>query len=247
MSGRLEGKVAVVTGAASGMGAAMARRFCVEGARVVAADKDQKVNNVAEEAGENCVPLVLDVGLSADVRKMIDLARDSFGRLDILCNNAGIQGPLAPTADYDEEEWDKVIATNLKGVFLGMKYAIPVMLETAGKGSIVNTSSMASIVAFPTLPAYSASKGGVSVLTRLTAAEYASQNIRVNAIAPGAIETGMTRNMPQEYLKAAVDATLMGRIGTAEEIANLALFLASDEASFITGTETAVDGGYTLV
>ncbi len=245
--GRLAGKVAVVTGAASGMGAAMVRRFCAEGACVVAADIDAGVAAVAAEFGDRCASIETNVSSSVQVRAMIDLARERFGRLDILCNNAGIQGPLAPTAEYDEAEWDRVIATNLTGVFLGMKHAIPVMLETAGRGSIVNTSSMASIVAFPSLPAYSASKGGVSVLTRLTAAEYARQNIRVNAIAPGAIDTGMTRGMPQDYLKGAIDATLMGRIGTPQEIANLALFLASDEASFITGTETAVDGGYTLV
>lgn len=247
MAGRLMGKVAVVTGAGSGMGEAMARRFVEEGARVVAADVSGAQEETATRAGPDCIACQADVSSSADVQRMIGLAVERFGRLDILCNNAGIQGPLAATADYDEDEWDRVIAVNLKGVFLGMKYAIPRMLETAGKGSIVNTSSMASIVAFPTLPAYSASKGGVSILTRLTAAEYAGKGIRVNAIAPGAIDTGMTRGMPQEYLQAAVNATLMGRIGTPEEIANLALFLASDEASFITGTETAVDGGYTLV
>lgn len=247
MGDRLAGKVAVVTGAGSGMGAAMVRRFVTEGAKVIAADISGAQSQVAEGCGSTCVAAQVDVSQSSDVQRMLGLSVERFGRLDILCNNAGIQGPLAPTADYDETEWDKVIAVNLTGVFLGMKYAIPLMLETAGKGSIVNTSSMASIVAFPTLPAYSASKGGVSTLTRLTAAEYASKNIRVNAIAPGAIDTGMTRGMPQEYLQAAVAATLMGRIGTPDEIANLALFLASDEASFITGTETAVDGGYTLV
>lgn len=243
---RLEGKVAIVTGAASGMGAAMARRFSLEGARVVAADLDQQVNDVAKQAGVNCVPFHVDVSSSSQVQGMVAAACEQFGRLDIICNNAGIQGPLGLTGDYEEDEWDRVIAVNLKGVFLGMKHAIPEMLKNGG-GSIVNTSSMASIVAFPTLPAYSASKGGVSVLTRLTAAEYASQGIRVNAIAPGAIDTGMTKKMPQEYLQGAIDGTLMGRIGTPEEIANLALFLASDEASFITGTETLVDGGYTLV
>lgn len=247
MAGRLDGKVAVITGAGSGMGQAMARRFTAEGASVVAVDVSGSEEATAESAGAQCLACRADVSRSADVQRMIELAVDRFGKLDILCNNAGIQGPLAPTADYEEADWDRVLAVNLTGVFLGMKYAIPRMLATAGKGSIVNTSSMASIVAFPTLPAYAASKGGVSVLTRQTAAEYASAGIRVNAIAPGAIDTGMTRGMPQDYLKAAVDATLMGRIGTPDEIANLALFLASDEASFITGTETAVDGGYTLV
>ncbi|NTZ43809.1 glucose 1-dehydrogenase [Altererythrobacter sp. SALINAS58] len=246
MSNRLKDKVAIVTGAASGMGAAMVGRFAAEGAMVIAADISDTIEDVANRVEGQCLSIQVDVSSAADVRKMIALAKDKFGRLDVLCNNAGIQGPLAPTAEYDDDEWERVIAINLTGVYLGMKHAIPVMLETGG-GSIINTSSMASIVAFPSLPAYSASKGGVSILTRLTAAEYASQGIRVNAIAPGAIDTGMTRNMPQDYLQGAIDATLMGRIGTPEEIASLALFLASDEASFITGTETAVDGGYTLV
>ena len=247
MSGRLQGKVAVITGAGSGMGLAMAKRFCAEGAKVVAVDITGAQDDVAAAIGTSCVGIKADVSRSVDVIMMLSAAIDHFGRLDILCKNAGIQGPLALTADYEEDDWDRVMAVNLKGVFLGMKHAIPLMLKTAGKGAIVNTSSMAALVAFPQLPAYSASKGGVSVLTRQTAAEYASQNIRVNGILPGAIDTGMTRGMPADYLKAAIDATLMGRIGTPDEIANLALFLASDEASFITGTLTAVDGGYTLL
>lgn len=246
MAGRLDGKVAIVTGAGSGMGAAMVRRFCEEGARVLAVDISGREAEVAATAGPNCVAHRADVSQSADVQTMVQTVLDRFDRLDILCNNAGIQGPLALTADYDEEAWDRVIAVNLKGVFLGMKYAIPPMLAQGG-GSIVNTSSMAALVAFTMLPAYSASKGGVSCLTRLTAAEYAAKGIRVNAILPGAIDTGMTRAMPADYMAGAIAGTLMGRIGEPEEIANLALFLASDEASFITGTETPVDGGYTLV
>jgi NAD(P)-dependent dehydrogenase (short-subunit alcohol dehydrogenase family) len=246
MAGRLEGKIAVVTGAGSGMGRAIARLFVEHGASVVAADITGKEEEVANELGDRCLSIRADVSRSRDVRAMLDLAVERFGRLDVLCNNAGIQGPIAKTADYEEDDWDRVIAVNLTGVFLGMKYAIPLMLANGG-GSIVNTSSMAALVAFPMLPAYTASKGGVSMLTKLTAAEYAKEGIRVNAILPGAIDTGMTQAMPPDYINGAVAATLMGRIGTPLEIANLALFFASDESSFITGALVPVDGGYTLV
>jgi NAD(P)-dependent dehydrogenase (short-subunit alcohol dehydrogenase family) len=246
MSGRLAGKVAVVTGAGSGMGTAMVEQFCLQGAKVIAADVSGQQDGVAARLGDACIATYADVSKGADVRAMLDLAVERFGRLDVLCNNAGIQGQIAPTADQDEDAFDEVIAVNLRGVFLGMKYAIPLMLKTGG-GSIINTSSMASLVAFTGMPGYCAAKGGVSMLTKLTAAEYASQGIRVNAILPGAIDTGMTQALPKDYLDGAVAATLMGRIGQPVEIAQLAVFLASDESSFITGTLTPVDGGYTLV
>lgn len=246
MGERLAGKVAVVTGAGSGMGRAMAKLFTGQGACVVAADISGAEEETAAMAGGNCVSVRADVSNSADVRAMLELAMERFGRLDILCNNAGVQGAMAKTADYPEDDFDRTIAINLKGVFLGMKYAIPLMMKSGG-GSIINTSSMASLVAFPEMPAYCASKGGVSMLTKLTAAEYAADKIRVNAILPGAIKTGMTDALPPAYLEGAVAGTLMGRIGTPDEIANLAVFLASDESSFITGTLTPVDGGYTLI
>ena len=246
MTGRLAGKVVVVTGAGSGLGAAMAERFCAEGARVVAADISGGQDDVARRLGDACCAVQCDVSVSADVRAMLELAIARFGRLDILCNNAGICGPIARTAECDEDVFDRIIAVNLRGVFLGMKYAIPLMLAGGG-GSIINTSSMAAIVAFPAMPAYCASKGGVSMLTKLTAAEYAAEGIRVNAILPGVFDTGMTQGMPDDYIAGAAKATLMGRIGNASEIASLALFLASDESTFLTGTLIQVDGGYTLV
>lgn len=246
MAGRLAGKVAVVTGAGSGMGAATARRFAAEGAQVVLADITGKQDAIAKDIGETARSITVDVSRAEDVRAMLQLAIDSFGRLDVIYNNAGIQGPIAPTAEYDEDDFDRVIAINLKGVWLGVKYAIPLMLRTGG-GSIINTSSMAALVAFPGMVGYCASKGGVSMLTKLVAAEYAAQGIRVNAILPGAIDTGMTQSMPKDYIDGAVAATLMGRIGSPDEIAHLAVFLASDESSFITGTLTPVDGGYTIV
>lgn len=243
---RLAGKVAVVTGGGSGMGAAMAELFHANGARVVIADVSGKQDELAAKLGDRCRAIKADVSNSKDVQAMLNLAVDSFGRLDVLCNNAGIQGSFALTADYGEADWDEVMAVNLRGVFLGMKFAIPHMLATGG-GSIVNTSSMAAIVAFPSLPAYSASKGAVAMLTKVTAAEYASQGIRVNAVLPGAIDTVMARAMRPDIIEGAIAATLMGRIGQPSEVANLALFLASDESSFITGTLIPVDGGYTLV
>ncbi|BBB14398.1 3-oxoacyl-(acyl-carrier-protein) reductase (plasmid) [Sphingopyxis sp. FD7] len=228
------------------MGAATVARFCQEGARVVAVDSSGAQEDIAARCGEQCIAYQGDVSQVNSIRGMLAAAAEHFGGLDILFNNAGIQGPIADTADYSEDDFDRVIAVNLKGVFLGMKYAIPLMLERGG-GSIVNTSSMASLVSFPGMSGYCASKGGVSMLTKLVAAEYAARGIRVNAILPGAIDTGMTRAMPKDYIDGAVAATLMGRIGTPDEIANLAVFLASDESSFITGTLTPVDGGYTIV
>jgi len=246
MSGRLDGKVALVTGAGSGMGAAIVELFCAEGARVVAADISGKQNEVAQKFGIQCRAVQADVSISGDVKAVVETVSREYGRLDVLCNNAGIQGAIARIADHDEDDFDRVIAVNLRGVFLGMKYAIPLMLMTGG-GSIINTASIAAMVAFPSLSGYSASKGAVAMLTKVAAAEYATERIRVNAIMPGAIDTGMTRALPARSLTGLVNATLMGRIGNPSEIANLALFLASDESSFITGALIPVDGGYTLV
>lgn len=246
MAGRLEGKVAVVTGAGSGMGEAITERFCREGARVVAVDISGKQNDVAGRIGERCVPFQADVAKSADVRAMLDLARSRFGGLHVLCNNAAIQGAMALTADYDEEEFDRIMAVNVRSVFLGMRYGIPLMLESGG-GSIVNTASMAAVVAFPQLVAYCASKGAVLMMTKTAAVEYAARGIRVNCFCPGTIRTGMTAGMPKDYMDKVIEANPVKRIGLPSEIADLALFLASEESSFITGAEILIDGGYTAL
>jgi NAD(P)-dependent dehydrogenase (short-subunit alcohol dehydrogenase family) len=195
-------------------------------------------------AGGTATYVHLDVTKEEEWKAAIDQTVTAHGGLNVLVNNAGISGSAAEDL-YDTALWHRLMDINSTGVFLGMKYAIPLMLKTGG-GSIINTSSMASLVAFPEMPAYCAAKGGVSMITKLTAAEYAAEGIRVNAILPGAIATGMTAALPADYLAGAVAGTPLGRIGTPEEIANLALFLASDESSFITGTLTPVDGGYTL-
>jgi NAD(P)-dependent dehydrogenase (short-subunit alcohol dehydrogenase family) len=246
MAGRLEGKVAVVTGAGSGIGEAIAERFCKEGARVVAADISGRQNDTAKRLGPNCRAVQADVSKSADVRAMLETARSTFGRLDILCNNAGIDGAMAKTGEYSEEDFDHVWAVNGRAIFLGMRYAIPMMLATGG-GSIINTTSIASIVAFPAMIAYCAAKGAGLQMTRTAAAEYAAQGIRVNAVLPGPVLTGLTRHMPAEYIEAVKNVTPQRRMADPSEVANLALFLASDEASFITGAAMTVDGGYTVL
>ncbi len=246
MTGRIEGKVAVVTGAGSGMGKAIVQRFCAEGARVVAVDISGNQNAVAASIGERCLPFQADVSKSADVQAMLQAAISRFGALNILCNNAGIQGPLAVTGDYDEEAYDRVMAVNARGVFLGMRYGIPLLLKHGG-GAIVNTASMASVVAFPQLVAYGASKGAVVMMSKTAAVEYANQGIRINCFCPGSIQTGMLSGMPQNYVDAVIAANPVKRVGRPEEIADLALFLASDESSFITGTEIVIDGGYTAL
>ena len=246
MAGRLAGKVAVVTGAGSGIGAATAEAFHREGAKVVAADISGQQEAVAKRLGEGCLAVHADVANSADVQNMLAVAVDTFGRLDILHNNAGIDGAVANTGEISEEEFDHVWSINGRGVFLGMRYAIPIMLEQGG-GSIVNTASMASMVAFPGLPAYCAAKGAVLMLTKTAAAEYAAKNIRVNCICPGAIATGITASLPEELIQGVIGLTPMGRIADPSEVANLAVFLASDESSFMTGSAVLIDGGYTTL
>ncbi len=246
MAGRLAGKVAVVTGAGGAMGAAIVRRFCAEGARVVAVDVNGKQEALASELGDHCVGFAADVASAPEVQAMLQLALDRFGRLDVLCNNAAIQGYLRLTGDYEVEEFDRVMAVNARGVFLGMRYAIPIMLEQGG-GAIVNTASMAAKVAFPQLVAYSASKGAVMMMTKNAAVEYADRGIRVNCFCPGSIDTAMLNGMPREYIDAVIAANPVKRVGRPDEIADLALFLASDESSFITGTDIVIDGGYTAL
>lgn len=243
---RLDTKVAIVTGAGSGIGRATAVRFAAEGATVVIADVTGAEQETASAIGEGAIAIHTDVSNAAEVKAMVETARERFGRLDIIFNNAGIEGLQGPTAECTEENFDRVIAVNLRGVFLGMKYAIPLMLEGGG-GSIINTASVAGLVGFPGIPAYCASKGGVIQLTKTAALEYATSGIRVNAICPGIIHTPMVDRLigDRPRMEAALNASEpVGRMGSPEEIASAAVYLASDESAFVTGTTITVDGGY---
>jgi len=248
--GKLDGKVAVVTGAASGIGRATANLFASEGAKVVLADWDERqgsrVADELREAGHDAVFVRVDVSRPEDVEGMISTAVERYARLDVLFNNAGIEGEQAPTADCTLENWERVINVNLKGVFLGMKYGIPAMLKGGG-GAIINNASVAGIVGFAGIPAYCASKGGVIQLTKAAALEYAKQGIRVNVICPGVIWTPMVERFTaqsDETRKALESLEPVGRFGTPEEVARLALFLASDDSAFCTGAPFIVDGGF---
>lgn len=246
--GKLNGKIAIVTGAASGIGRASAKLFAAEGAKVVGADWDEAHGNAVSEeireSGGEATFLRVDVASAEDVRGMIAAAVERYGGLDVLFNNAGIEGEQAPTADCTLENWERVINVNLRGVFLGMKYAIPEILKRGG-GSIVNNASVAGLVGFAGSPAYCASKGGVIQLTKAAALEYAKQGIRVNAICPGVIWTPMVERVvaTPDMRKALEAMEPAGRFGTPEEIARLALFLASDDSTFCTGAPFTIDGG----
>ncbi|UGQ12803.1 glucose 1-dehydrogenase [Yinghuangia sp. ASG 101] len=245
-TGRLAGKVAVITGAGSGMGKAAALLFAAEGAKVVCADRSGAQDAVAAEIGAAAVAVHADVQFADDIRNMIATAEDRFGRLDVLCNNAGYGGPRKPLVEQDEATFDDVLAVNLKSVFLGMKYGIESMLRTGG-GSIVNTASTASLVGWKRHSVYAAAKGGVLQMTKSAALDYATKNIRINAICPGMTWTGLASSDPDaEPTDSIMKAQPMHRWGRSEELAAAMLFLASDEASFITGVGLPVDGGYVV-
>ncbi len=247
---RLEGKVAIISGGARGMGAAEAKLFAREGAKVIICDvlEDEGRQTEAEinEVGGDAVFVKLDVTSQDEWENAVNTAIERFGKLDILVNNAGII-VQSTIEDMTVELWDKVMDVNAKGVFLGTKTAIPHMKE-AGGGSIVNISSISGIVGQDNVNAgYNASKGAVRIFTKAAAVQYAKENIRVNSIHPGPIATPMTAEGRSDPERVALTAerTPLGRYGEPEEVANAVLFLASDEASYVTGSEIVVDGGYT--
>ena len=246
---RLENKVALISGGARGMGAVEAKLFAGEGAKVVIGDvlEDEGRRTEAEinESGGECVFVRLDVTSEESWQSAVSEAVDRFGKLDILVNNAGIYR-TNNVVDTTSEEWDLVMDINAKGVFLGTKSAIPAMRENGG-GSIVNISSVAGLIGNFMSSAYTASKGAVRLFTKSTAIQHARDGIRANSVHPGTIETLMTAPILSDdnYRQDRIDRTPLGRLGTPEDVAYGVLFLASDEASFITGSELVIDGGRT--
>ncbi|NTC81596.1 SDR family NAD(P)-dependent oxidoreductase [Agrobacterium tumefaciens] len=249
MNGILEGKVALITGAGSGIAAAAARLFHREGARIVLADVSGKEAELAAELGERAVDCRADVSKIDDVQAMIDMAITEFGQLDILCNVAGITGPQGSLEDAHEEDFDRVIAVNIRGLLLTTKYALPHLVAGNG-GAIVNISSATALVGMPGLAVYSATKGAIIATTRVIAAEYASKGVRANVICPGGIETPIYLEhlaRDPESVSKTVSLIPAGRVGKPEEIAQAMLFLASDASSYMTGAVVPVDGGQTAV
>lgn len=247
----LESKVAIVTGGGSGIGESIAILFASEGAKVVVSDIDEKngnkvVSDIKSKSGE-AIFVKADTSKPEDNKKLVDETIKKYGGLHVAVNNAGIGGPSTLVGEYPIEGWDKVIAINLSGVFYGMRYQIPAMLNS-GEGSIINMASILGSVGFANSSAYVAAKHGVVGLTKNAAVEYATKNIRVNSIGPGFISTPMLdNNLDKETLKFLETKHPIGRLGKPEEVAELALWLASSKSSFVTGSYYTVDGGYTAV
>jgi NAD(P)-dependent dehydrogenase (short-subunit alcohol dehydrogenase family) len=251
-----KGKVALITGAGNGIGRATAIGFARNGARVVLVDRDtaggEATAGVIRQQGGEALFVAADVTNSADVQAYVKAALDAYGTIDCFHNNAGIEGKVAPTAEYDEAMFDAVMGVNVKGVFLGLRHVLPVMIARKS-GAIVNTASVAGLMASPGMPAYVASKHAVIGLTKVAAGEVAKFGVRVNAVCPGPIDTRMIHSIEQQVNPddpAAVgvryQSTIpLGRYGTADEIANVVHFLCSDLASNVTGSQYVVDGGRT--
>lgn len=247
---RLKNKIAIVTGAGSGIGRAIALEFAREGAKVVVADYNgetaQETVEMIKQAGGEAVVSKTDVSQKEQIEAMVKLAVDTFSGLDILVNNAGV-ALMADLAHTTDEIWQKTIDVDLKGVFLGTKIAAPEIAKR-GKGKIINTASIAGKIGFPGITAYCAAKGGVVNMTREIALDLAPKRINVNAIAPGVIKTNMTKDIlaDPKQTEGMLAQTPLGRFGEPEDIAHLAVYLASDESDFMTGQIIAIDGGWTI-
>jgi NAD(P)-dependent dehydrogenase (short-subunit alcohol dehydrogenase family) len=250
------GKVALITGAGNGIGRAAALGFAERGAKVVVVDRDQAAGDatvgILRQKGAEAHFVAADVTRSAEVQNYVKLALDQYGSIDCFYNNAGIEGGVAPTYEYDEDMFDRVMAVNVKGVFLGLRHVLPVMLKQ-GSGSVVNIASVAGLVASPGMSAYVASKHAVIGLTKTAAGEVARAGVRVNCVCPGPIDTRMIHSL-ESMLNPDDPGSVgnryqanipIGRYGTAEEVANLVIFLSSSLASNITGAQYVVDGGRT--
>jgi NAD(P)-dependent dehydrogenase (short-subunit alcohol dehydrogenase family) len=246
--GRLDGKVAVITGAGSGIGRETALLFAREGAKIVVADYaseagEATVRQIGEKGGD-ALFIKTDVSQASDVERMVKATVEKYGRIDILYNNAGVLGEVAFVGDATEDDWDRLMSINLKGTFLCSKYAVREMIK-GGSGVIVNTASAMGFVGLPGNAAYSAAKGGIIQLTRTLALEYASSNIRVNCLCAGWVDTPMNLKLGERIINWTVRETPMKRWAKPEEIAQAALYLASDESSFVTGAALVIDGGWT--
>jgi NAD(P)-dependent dehydrogenase (short-subunit alcohol dehydrogenase family) len=244
------GKVALITGGNAGIGRAAAIEFAKQGAQVVVSGRREKEGHDAiaeiKALGGEAIFIKADVSKASDVKSMIEQTLATFSRLDFAFNNAGVEQALTPLPDQTEETYDQIMDINVKGVWLSLKHEIPAMLKTGG-GAIVNNSSVAGLIGFAMAPVYDASKHAVIGLTKSVALEYAKQHVRINAVAPGAIETRMFRDFASapEVKQSLESAIPIGRIGQPEEIASTVVWLCSDGASFVTGQTFAIDGGYT--